>query len=704
MKPVRPSGSRAVPAVVAAMVLTALLPDRVSAQDSFPSRPPAPAPLAPARFPPYRESTLPNGADLIVVEHHEQPVLSVSLSFRAGAALDPAGKEGLAAIAAELLTKGTPTRSAEQLAAAIEGAGGALSASAGADFLTVSVSVLAANADLAFTLLGDVVQRSTWPESELELARTRYLSALQLELSQPEAVAQRRFAAEIYGRHPYGRRTSAASYRAITRDDVVRFGRERLRPVGALLVVAGDVTLPQVQALIRTHFARWAGAPGAAPVAPAVPVKRATDILLVHRPGSVQASVVLGNTTMLPRDTGYYAARVATHVLGGGADARLFQILREQKSWTYGAYAQLERLRGLGHWQATAEVRTEVADSALAELLRQIERMRTEAVPAAELANAKGFLIGVFPLTIETPAQIARQVATGRLLGLGPEYLRLYRERLNAVTAARARAAAARTYRRQALTIVVVGDAERLYDRLATLAPVHLMNVDGQPMTPADLRPTAGMPVLDRSQIVSRTDSFRIMVQGNALGVQINAIRVTPDSLVYIERSNIGAFVQQQSTAVLDPADLSMRAMDQTGSAQGQKIEAHLIYGGGRVKGAVTQPQAGGTARSFTVDTTVAPGTYDDNALALVLAALPLEPGKTINLNVFASGEGVSRIFTVKVGGPESVTVPAGTFQAYRLDIAGGQAPLVIHVTTETPRRIVRFEPVGTPIVLELVK
>ncbi len=704
MSAVRQSGRQAVAWVGVATMLTAWPPVRLRAQDSFPSRPPAPAPLAPARFPPYREIALPSGVDLIVVEHHEQPVLSVSLSFRAGAALDPTGKEGLAAIVAELLTKGTPSRSAEQIAAAIEGAGGAMSAAAGPDFLTVSVSVLAANADLAFGLLGDVVQRSTWPESELELARTRYLSALQLELSRPEAVAQRRFAAEIYGRHPYGRRPTAASYRAVTRVDVVRFGRERLRPTGALLVVAGDVTLPQVQALIRTHFGGWAGASPAAPVAPAVPVTRATDILLVHRPGSVQASVVLGNTTMLPRDTGYYAARIATHVLGGGADARLFQILREQKSWTYGAYAQLERFRGLGHWQATAEVRTAVADSALGELLRQVERMRTEPVPASELANAKGFLIGVFPLTIETPAQIARQVATARLLGLGPDYLRLYRERLNAVTAARARAAAARTYRRQALTIVVVGDAERLYDRLATLAPVRLTDLDGQPMTPADLRPTAGVPGLDRSQIVSRTDSFRIMVQGNPLGVQVNAIRVTPDSLVYTERSNIGAFVEQHSTAVLDPSDLSMRAMDQAGSAQGQKIEAHLVYGGGRVKGAVTQPQPGGTARSFTVDTTVAPGTYDDNALALVLAALPLESGKTHNLNVFASGEGVSRIFSVKVSGPESVTVPAGTFQAYRLDVTGGQAPLVIHVTTETPRRIVRLEPVGTPIVVELVK
>src|SRR5204863_5364543 len=172
-----------------------------------------------------------------------------------------------------------------------------------------------------------------------------------------------------------------------------------------------------------------------------------TDIVLVNRPGSVQANIVIGNTTFLPTDTGYYPARIATHVLGGGSDSRLFTILREQKSWTYGSYAALRRYRGLGYWNATFEGRTEVTDSALAELLHQIDRVRTELIPDSELTAAKGFLVGSFPLTIETPSQIASQVANAKLLGLGDDYLRLYRERLSAVTALQARAAAARLFR-----------------------------------------------------------------------------------------------------------------------------------------------------------------------------------------------------------------------------------------------------------------
>src|SRR6266436_5692599 len=211
---------------------------QLSAQEPFPTRAPAPSRLRPVRFPPFRDVALPNGMTLLLVENHEQPTLAISLSFRAGTAYDPAGKEGTAAFVAELLTKGTPTRDAEAIAAAIEGVGGSIAASAGDDFLTVSTDVLSDHADLAFTLLGDVTQRATFPDQELDLARTRFLSALEVELSQADNVAARAFQKEIYGRNPYGRNTSAPAYRGITRSDVVAFAGRRVRPGGSLLVVA----------------------------------------------------------------------------------------------------------------------------------------------------------------------------------------------------------------------------------------------------------------------------------------------------------------------------------------------------------------------------------------------------------------------------------------------------------------------------------
>jgi len=674
----------------------------LAVQEPFPTRAPAPVRLRPVLFPPFREVALPNGMTLLLVESHEQPTLSISLSFRAGSAYDPAGKEGVAALVAELLTKGTPTLTADQIAAEIEGVGGSIGASAGDDFFTVSTDVLSDHADLAFNLLGDVTRRATYAADELELARTRFLSSLEVELSQAGNVAARAFQKEIYGRNPYGRNSSVASYKAITREDVVGFAGRRLRPGGSLLVVSGDITLPQARALATQAFGGWRGAAAPTPAFPAAPTKRSTDIVLVNRPGSVQSNIVIGNTTFLPTDTGYYAARIATHVLGGGSDSRLFMILREQKSWTYGSYAALRRNRGMGYWQATFEGRTEVTDSALAELLHQIDRVRTETIPDSELVAAKGFLVGSFPLTIETPRQIAQVVTNARLLGLSPDYIQRYRERLAGVTGTRARAAAQRVYKRDALTIVVVGDAKALYDKLKVIAPVRLVDVDGTAMNPADLNPTGGPVAFDRSQIVARSDSFQALVQGNVFGGQSAKAVVDGDSIVYSESTVIGPF-QQQSTVVLN-GDLSMRRTDQTGLVQGQRTEVHLVYAGGRVKGTSQSPQPGAAPKTITVDTTVADGTIDDNALAVLLPALPLAQGKTFNLNVFSSGEGTTKVVSVKVTAIESVVVPGGTFPAYRLELSGMQLPIVMHITQQAPRRIVRVAPTGAPLVFELVK
>ena len=707
MTAVRRSGGRAVGFVTAglAVICLAYAPTRVFAQDSFPPKPPPPAPLAPVRFPPFQQVTLPNGMTLLVVENHEQPVVSVNLSFPAGSIYDPAGKEGTAELVATLLTKGTPTRTADQLAATIEGVGGSIGASSGDDFLTVSAGVLSDHAGLAFDLLGDVVRRATFPTDELELARTQALSSLALALSQPSNVADRFFRREIYGRHPYGRSPTETSYKAITQADVKAFAASRLRPGGALLVIAGDATLAQARALATKAFGGWTGTPPVV-VSPALPIpKAATDILLVNRPASVQANIVLGNTTFGPTDPSFYAARLATQTLGGGADARLFLILREQKSWTYGSYAELDRHRGMGNWDATFEGRTEVADSALREMLHQIDRIRTETIPDSEFNNVKGRLIGSFPLTIETPDQVASAVANARLFGLGIDYVRLYRERLNAVTALQARAAAARTFRRNGLSIIVVGDAEQLYDRLKAIGPVRMVDVDGKPLTPDALHPKAEAPTLDRAQVVTHADSFEVLVQGNAQGALTGSTIATADSVTYTERTNIAGGVFQQNTTVrFNPADLTVSQVDQTGSTQGQATDIHLTYGGGRVKGKSTTPQQNGPPQTIQIDTTIAAGTYDDNAVTVILPALPLAAGRTFNLSVFESGKGQVKVIQVKVSDGGTVIVPAGSFDSFKLDVTGGQVPTTFYVSKATPRRIVKIELVGAPFIFQLVK
>jgi zinc protease len=677
--------------------LTAVLPVPLFAQ-GYPQTPPAAGPLTPAPFPPLREATLANGLRILVVESHKQPVVSLSLSFPAGAAYDPAGKEGLADMVAGLLTKGAGSRTAEQIAEAIEGAGGSLGAGTGADFLTISSTVLTPSLPLAFELVGDAVTRPTFADKELELLRTQTLSGLQVQLSQPEVLADRIFRKAIYGEHPYARSPSPASVGSITRAGVVAYHRTRLLPRGALLVLAGDVTLAEAQPLAEKAFQGWSGAPAAVAAFAAPPSRRAAELVLVHRPGSVQSNIVVGNLTYLPNDPRIYAAAVTNQVLGGGAAGRLFMVLREQKSWTYGAYSRYTRRRETGSFAATTEVRTEVTDSALGELLRQLHRIGEEIVPDSELGQAKGSLVGSYPLSIESADQVADAVGSARLYGLPPDFVQTYRVRLGAVTAADVQAAARATIRPGAAAIVVVGDGAKIYDRLKAIAPIRIVDPEGKPLTPDDLSPKGAPLQLDLGALIARRDSFTISFGGNQLGWQRGVLEKTADGYRYTEDTRIGGVVEQTTTLEMD-ASAGMKRVRQTGKVQGQVASVDVSYGGGRATGSGTAPDSRtGQVKTVTFDTAVVAGTIDDNAVQAVLPALAWAPGAKWTMNVLGASEGEVKPWTLAVTGTERVTLGGQAVEAYRAELTGGPATLNFWVSTASPHRLLKITVAGQPL------
>jgi zinc protease len=685
-------------AVTAALLVA---PAALAAQ--YPTSPPPPAPLRPAQFPPFQEATLPSGLRIVLVENHEQPVVSLSLSMPAGDRYVQPGKEGLADLVAQLLTKGAGKRSAEEIAAAIEGVGGSLNAGSGQDFLTARADVLTPNVALGFELLADAVVRPTFPEAELELLRTQTLSALQLELSQPGSIAGRTFARELYGTHPYARRPTPESIRAVTRADLVAFQQARLRPGGALLVIAGDLSLADARRFATRAFAGWSGRAVVVAQPPSPPARTRREIVLVHRPGSVQSNIVVGRTSFLPADPRYYAAVVANRVLGGGAASRLFTVLREQKGWTYGAFSGLSRPRGIGAFQATAEVRTEVTDSATAELLAQLAAMGAQLVPAGELAAAKEALTGSFPLTIQTAEQIAGAVTNAILLGLPADYLRTYRTRLAAVTPAQVRAVSREIIRPESALIVVVGDAAKIHGGLAKIAPVRVVTPEGVAIDPSELTATAKSLPVNLARLVPRSDSLAIMLQGKPFGFQLSRLARTDSGFTYTETTQIGTMMDQATTLTLD-ASGAMRAVRQTGSTQGKPTSIEVSYAGNRAKGTASVPGPDGALKAITIDTAIVAGTLDDNAIQAMLPALPYAAGARWTFPVFASGQGSITQMTLAVTGKESVTVPAGTFEAWRVELTGGPAPVTFFVSTATPYRMVKTTVAGTPIEFHLVR
>ena len=687
---------------IAWIVVAALLaPTAIVAQ--FPTAAPAPAPIKAAVFPPFQEATLANGLHLLVVHNDKQPVVAVSLSFPAGSVYDPAGKSGVADILAGLLTKGAGKRSAEEISAAIEGVGGSLGAGASSDFLTVRSEVLANNAKLAFELIADAAIRPTLPETEIELLRKQTLSALQLEQGQPASIAGHAFLRGLFGDQPYGRYADPKSVNAITRDDLVAFQKARLRPSGALLVVAGSLSFAQAQAFAKTAFAGWTGTAAAvAAIKPPVP-RTALDVVLVHRPGSVQSNIVVGNLTWPPTDSRSYAARIANKILGGGANARLFMILREQKSWTYGAYSNLSSNRNAGYFQATSEVRTEVTDSALVEMLVQLKRIGAEAVPALEFDQAKNAMTGTFPLSIETAGQVAAQVANAKLLGLPADYVQTYRQKLSAVTASQMQAAAKAAIRPGQALIVVVGDGAKIYEKLLAIGPVRIVSPDGTPLTAADLTIKAATLDLDLSKLKAGTDSFTIFVQGNPFGYQTSKLDKSANGWTYSEHTSIATFVQLNTVVTFSDALVPMKAT-QSGKQGPMDVKIDVTYADGHAKGSATSPQPNGTAKVIAVDAAVPAGTIDDNMISIVMPTLKWKSGSSFKIAIFQSSKNAVTVATVSVTGEESVKVPAGTFDAWKVDIAGLDAPITVWIEKAGEHRMLKQVLVGTPVEIQRVK
>ncbi len=664
-----------------------------------PQRPPAPLPMRELQFPPFVEFALGNGLRVIVVPSAKQPVLTMRLSVLGGSLYDVTGKSGLADLVAGLLTKGAGPRDAEAFAEAIERVGGSLTAVAGPDFLTVEASVLSADRALAFSLMADALLRPTFSTAEVELMRTQTLSGLALARSQPEAIAGRVFARQVYGDHPYGRRADEASIRAITRADLVDFHAARVRPTQALLVLAGAIDSAEALRLTEESFGAWSGRGAAPPLARPAPQRARTEIVLVHRPGSVQSNIIVGNTTWMPTDTRGYAVAVANQILGGASDARLFQVLREQRGWTYGAYSDLSRARGVGTFTATAAVRTEVTDSALVEMLRQLRRMASEPVPSLEFDRQRQTMVGRFPLQVETAGQVAALVANARLLGLATDYVQTYRQRIAAVTPEQAQAAARSGMRGDAALIVVVGDGPALQERLARIAPVTMVDVDGN-LPNADADAVVGAMArlaIDRNALEAGTDSFTVLVQGQPFGYQFMALTRTLDGWEFYERSSLGPIIQQTTTVRFSPA-LDMWSTEQRGRFQGSELRLDVQYAEGKARGEGITPGNGAMQNVRFANVTIPEGTIDDNLLVGLLPYFNWTLGATIPVSVFASGKGVVESRTFRVVTEEEITLPLGTFTAYRVAYEGGEAPGTYWIEVAAPHRVLKFGPKAVPL------
>ena len=448
-------------------------------------RPPRPLEARDVKIPPYEIRTMPNGLRVVVVSQHEQPAISLRLLIKAGSAQDPGNKPGVAAMAGALLDQGTAKRSSEQIADAIDYVGGALGTGAGTDLSYVNVLVLKDSFDMALDLVSEVARTPSFPQDELDRVRTQALSAMGVNMQDPEYVADAVIERLVFGFHPYGLPGNGTpdSLAAITRDDLVQFHKTWVAPGNALLAVVGDITPDEAFAGVTRALGNWEAHD--TPSIEAMEVPEATRrIVLVDRPNAVQTEIRVGHVAIPRKHPDYMALNLATKILGGEGANRLQNVLRSERGLTYGASADMDAFKQAGSIIAETDTQTSTTGEALRITIDEFSRLVREPVGERELMGAQAYLAGSFPLGLETADDIALQVLNLLFFDLDVKELATYRDRINAVTSEDIGRVARQFVKPSRLSIVLVGDAGKVMPQLKA---VGIDNVEVLPLGDLDL-------------------------------------------------------------------------------------------------------------------------------------------------------------------------------------------------------------------------
>ena len=446
-----------------------LLCDSAAAQSgAWPSeRPPQPLAARDIKFPPYEVQTLPNGLQVVVVMHHEQPAVTMRLLVRAGTSSDTRDTLGLAHLSASLLDQGTKTMSAQEMNDAVDFIGGAMGAGAGTDLTFVNMVVMKDSFDTGLRMLSDMARQPAFAPAEIERQRQQMLSGQKVSAEDPGYIANSVFDRLVYGFHPYGMPENGTplTLAALTRDDLVAFHTRFFIPNNAILAIVGDVTAEEAFTAAKKAFGDWQkrDLPALTFVGPPDPTRR---VIVVNKPDAVQTEVRVGHIGIPRTHPDYMAVNLAIRILGGEGSNRLHQILRTERGLTYGAQANMNTLKESGDFQAETNTRSDATGEVLRLIVDEFWRLQRERVGERELDGAKAYLTGSFPLTIETPESIAMQVVNALFYGLPLSDLQNFRERVNAVTPDDIQRVAKALLRPDRLSVVLVGNSAAFASQL----------------------------------------------------------------------------------------------------------------------------------------------------------------------------------------------------------------------------------------------
>jgi predicted Zn-dependent peptidase len=423
------------------------------------------------RVPPRRTIDLPNGMKLTLVPYGRMPKAAIELELRTGVIDEGPGDVSLGAVTTDMLLEGTTTRSPQDISRQAAEMGGAVSATGGAEVVSIGGEVLSEFAPQFVSLLADVARNPRMAAADLGRIIDKHVRDNAIALSQPGTLAQKKFREITWGDHPFARSFPPESaLRAFNVERVTNFHRTNFGARRAHLYVSGVFDAHRVERAVRDAFGDWAA--GNPPTEnPPRPVAR-RQLEVVDRPGSVQSSMWMGLPVANPTAPDWVQMNVTDALLGGAFGSRITTNIREDKGYTYSPFSFLWTRKGSSLWMEVADVTTNVTGASLTEIFKEMERLRTEPPPAAELTGIKNNMAGVFTIQNSSRFGLISQLQFVDLHGLGPTYLTSYVKNVLAVTPEDVRATAQKHLDPNRVSIAIVGDKGAIEPQLGQFRPI----------------------------------------------------------------------------------------------------------------------------------------------------------------------------------------------------------------------------------------
>jgi zinc protease len=440
------------------------------------------------RIPPHQRFTLANGVKLILIPRHDVPLIAFEAVMRGGARLDADGGEGVASLAAELLTHGAGSHDAYAFADAVEGAGGSIDADALSEAIIVHGQFLARDRELLLDLLADALQRPRFEPEELDKWRLRRIEFIKAAKdSEPQSLLGSYGRALLFSGHPYGKPIggSETSLAAIACSDVLRFYQDHFGADRLTLVFAGDFDPAVLKAAVSAAFASWraAGAPLAPLPAPAR--VRGRRVLLIDAPGSGQTYFWIANVGVGRTFPQRAALEVTNTAFGGSFGSMLMQALRIKSGLSYSAHAVFHRGMVAGEFAISSFTQTPSTARAIEVALQTLSTLKEQGVSAAAIDSAKSYILGQYALGFETGADWVAALADLDLYGLPDSHIDDFGHDLLAVDAAASRQVVDTAYPDAPdVDIVLIGDAARIRAEVSKFGPVAEKPLDAADFTP----------------------------------------------------------------------------------------------------------------------------------------------------------------------------------------------------------------------------